>query len=49
MDVWQRGVDTLLFHPRHRSDVMRERLSGGHPEDTILVYVGRLGAGEGLG
>ena len=33
-----------MFHPRHRSQAMRERLSGGFPSAPILVYVGRLGA-----
>jgi hypothetical protein len=50
IDVWQRGVDTDVFHPRHRSAEMRVRLSDGHPEAPLLVYVGRLGAGgEGRG
>lgn len=46
LDVWQRGVDTEAFHPRHRSQEMRERLSGGCPDATVLIYVGRLGFGE---
>ena len=37
-----------MFHPRHRSAAMRERLSGGFPASPILVYVGRLGAGAML-
>ena len=45
LDVWRKGVDTGMFHPRHRSDAMRQRLSGGSPASPILVYVGRLGAG----
>ena len=45
MDVWQKGVDTNMFHPRYRCAAMRARMSGGHPDDIILVYVGRLGAG----
>ena len=45
VDVWRKGVDTGMFHPRHRSQAMRERLSGGFPSAPILVYVGRLGAG----
>lgn len=48
LDVWQRGVDTQLFHPRHRTTAMRARMSDGHPDDTILIYIGRLGAGESL-
>ena len=45
LDVWQRGVDTEEFHPRHRSEAMRARMSGGRPEGPILVYIGRLGTG----
>ena len=45
LDVWQRGVDTEEFHPRHRSRAMRERMSGGRPDSPILVYIGRLGPG----
>lgn len=36
------------FHPRYRSDVMRERLSGGYPEAPILLSVGRLGNEKNL-
>jgi len=43
--VWQRGVDTDVFHPRHRSRAMRERMTDGNPDAPLLVYVGRLGAG----
>lgn len=40
--LWKRGVDGERFHPRYRNDAMRHRLSDGHPEDTLLLYVGRL-------
>jgi len=40
--LWRRGVDAEQFHPRHASTEMRARLSDGHPDDTILLYVGRL-------
>jgi glycosyltransferase involved in cell wall biosynthesis len=40
--LWRRGVDAGRFHPRHRTPAMRYRLSGGHPDDTLLLYVGRL-------
>jgi len=40
--VWQKAVDTEVFNPRHYSAEMRERMTGGHPEDFLLVYVGRL-------
>lgn len=40
--LWGRGVDAEKFNPRYRDDAMRDRLSDGHPDDTILLYVGRL-------
>ena len=40
--LWRRGVNAEQFHPRHARPEMRARLSGGHPEDAILLYVGRL-------
>lgn len=43
VSVWQRGVDTDMFHPRLASHDMRWRLSEGHPESPLLLYVGRLG------
>ncbi len=47
--LWRRGVDADFFHPRHRSDAMRCRLSDGHPDDTILLYVGRLSSEKQIG
>lgn len=44
VDLWQRGVDTELFHPDTASQVMRSHLSQGHPESPLLLYIGRLGA-----
>ena len=40
--LWKRGVDAERFHPRHYNTAMRDLLSGGHPEDLLLLYVGRL-------
>ena len=42
--VWQRGVDTELFHPSAATDEMRFRLSDGQSERPLLLYVGRLSA-----
>ena len=42
--LWQRGVDTDFFHPQHASRQMRVRLTQGHPDDKLLLYVGRLSA-----
>ncbi|MBF2018079.1 MAG: glycosyltransferase family 1 protein [Rivularia sp. T60_A2020_040] len=44
VDLWQRGVDTELFHPSLASDQMRQRLSQNHPLSPLLLYVGRLSA-----
>lgn len=44
VDLWQRGVDTELFEPHLASKEMRSRLSDGHPDSPLLLYVGRLGA-----
>jgi glycosyltransferase involved in cell wall biosynthesis len=42
--LWRRGVDTEMFHPRKASADMRARLTAGHPEEKLLVYIGRLSA-----
>jgi phosphatidylinositol alpha 1,6-mannosyltransferase len=42
LHVWTRGVDATRFHPRQRDPAWRARLSGGHPEAPLLLYVGRL-------
>ncbi|MBW4643327.1 MAG: glycosyltransferase family 1 protein [Goleter apudmare HA4340-LM2] len=42
--LWQRGVDTELFHPQQASVEMRSRLSQNYPESFLLLYVGRLSA-----
>jgi glycosyltransferase involved in cell wall biosynthesis len=43
-DLWQRGVDTETFHPSTANPAMRDRLTQGHPQAPLLIYVGRLGA-----
>ena len=40
--LWRRGVDAAMFHPRFRSPAMRAEMTDGQPEQTILLYVGRL-------
>jgi glycosyltransferase involved in cell wall biosynthesis len=40
--LWRRGVDAEVFHPRFRDSEMRMQLSDGHPDDILLIYVGRL-------
>ncbi|UIE38765.1 glycosyltransferase family 4 protein [Leptodesmis sichuanensis] len=44
VDLWQRGVDTELFQPHLASREMRSRLSQGHSDSPLLLYVGRLSA-----
>lgn len=40
--LWKRGVDADRFNPRYRSAEMRAAMSDGHPDDTLLLYVGRV-------
>ncbi len=47
--LWQRGVDTELFHPQAASLEMRARLTAGQPERPLLLYVGRLSAEKEVG
>jgi glycosyltransferase involved in cell wall biosynthesis len=42
--LWGHGVDLERFRPGPPDPGMRLRLSGGHPERTVLLYVGRLAA-----
>jgi glycosyltransferase involved in cell wall biosynthesis len=44
VELWQRGVDTETFQPDLANLEMRDRLSQGHPEAPLLLYVGRLSA-----
>jgi len=46
--LWKRGVDVDRFGPHRRSRAMRDRLSAGRPEKTVLLYVGRLAAEKGI-
>ena len=48
VDVWRKGIDTERFHPQFYSDEMRCRMTDGHPDDFLMVYVGRLGAEKRL-
>jgi glycosyltransferase involved in cell wall biosynthesis len=42
--LWPGGVDADRFQPGRRSEEMRSRLTQGHPERPLLLYVGRLSA-----
>ncbi len=48
VSVWRRGVDLDLFNPKHRSEKMRHRLTDGHPDRLIALYVGRIALEKGL-
>ncbi|MEN9933566.1 MAG: hypothetical protein RLZZ387_145 [Chloroflexota bacterium] len=39
---WRRGIDLERFRPHLKSDAVRERLSGGHPDQLLALYVGRV-------
>jgi len=49
LKVWGRGVDVECFHPRCRSADWRARLTNGHPDAPLLLYVGRLSAEKRIG
>lgn len=40
--LWPRAVDTVTYSPDNYSPAMRARLTNGHPEDPLVLYVGRL-------
>lgn len=46
--LWPKAVDTDLFHPSKRDPAMRARLSDGHPDAPLLLYVGRVSAEKRL-
>jgi glycosyltransferase involved in cell wall biosynthesis len=43
VDLWQRGVDTVTFHPDRATTEMRTYLTQGEQTSHLLLYVGRLG------
>jgi glycosyltransferase involved in cell wall biosynthesis len=45
---WRRGIDTDRFRPVLRSRAMRARLSDGHPDDFLTLYVGRIAKEKGV-
>lgn len=42
VDLWPKAVDTRAYHPDKATATMRERLTDGHPDAPLLLYVGRL-------
>ncbi len=47
--LWPQGVDAKRFHPDKFRKEWRVRLTGGHPADKLLLYVGRLGHEKDVG
>src|SRR6478736_6043720 len=47
VEIWSRGVDASAFSPDHRDEALRASL-GLSPDDTLLVYVGRLAPEKNL-
>ncbi len=45
--VWGRGVDPERFHPRFRSNAMREAM-GVTSDELVVAYVGRLAPEKGV-
>ena len=45
---WKRGIDTDLFTPGARDEAMRHRLTNGHPNEFLIVNVGRQSPEKGL-
>lgn len=48
LHLWPQGVDARRFSPEKASEDWRERLSGGHPTQRLLLYVGRLSPEKGV-
>lgn len=42
LSIIPRGVDVEKRHPKFRDAEMREYLSGGRPDNKLLVFIGRL-------
>lgn len=45
---WKRGIDTELFCPGPRDEAMRNRLTDGHPDEFLVINVGRQSPEKGL-
>ncbi|GAA1126522.1 glycosyltransferase [Citricoccus alkalitolerans] len=42
VDLWPKAVDTVGYHPTKATEQMRAKLTAGHPEAPLVVYVGRM-------
>jgi phosphatidylinositol alpha 1,6-mannosyltransferase len=45
--IWSRGVDTSIYNPNRRSEVMREKY-GFAPTEKVILFVGRLVLEKGI-
>ena len=48
VELWPKAVDTAGYHPQNRSRQMRARLSDGHPDAPLVIYVGRMSLEKNL-
>lgn len=48
VEVWRKGIDTVRFHPKYKSEEMRRKMTDGNEGDFLMVYVGRLGGEKRL-
>ena len=46
--LWPKAVDTHLYHPGRATQEMRQKLSSGHPDDPLMLFVGRLSKEKNL-
>ena len=46
--IWPKAVDTEMYRPDRATAAMREELTGGHPSDPCLIYVGRVSKEKNL-
>ncbi|MDY3126808.1 MAG: glycosyltransferase family 1 protein [Corynebacterium sp.] len=42
LTLWPKAVDTVGYHPSKASTAARDVLSGGHPQDLLVSYIGRI-------
>lgn len=49
VELWPPAVNSQLFSPERATAEMRNRLSGGHPEDPLFVTVSRLAPEKNVG
>ncbi len=45
---WKRAIDTQRFSPGPRDEAMRRQLTDGHPEDFLVINIGRHSPEKGL-